>query len=260
MLQYTAKYGLKKGFSYKSLLFPIVLLQHSITEKRSSETQLYVVLKLLSEGQTRLSGSDLCKIARLIDASFRTVQRRLKKLIKWNWIGYCEKSGFYFIRGFKKICEIEGLKGSMCAEFNPEWIGDFDAFASGAIIGDLVKQQIRRDKRLGLNSGRPAHGRSNPASLFKPVATEALCKIFDISYGHAYRMKQNGQKFLVKDNPKKHTKCLGIDSKQFPELLRVRPELSGKVFMNNGQIWLNPIDHFKSELYLKSCRRYRLSA
>lgn len=244
-------------YLYSSLFIPISLLQFSTTKNILAELQLYILLKFICFGQIKLTAHNIYKLSEIISTSTRTVRRRLKKLISMNWVGYDKKSRFYFVRGFRKICEIERLKGSYCAEFIPKWIKDFISFAAGAVIGFLVKKQIWRDRRLDLTSGRSEHC---PAA-FKPVATKALSKILNISYSKAYRLKQaalSTDMFLEKDDPRKHAKCMNIPASQLPEFLRVFPYLAGKVYFYQNKIWLKSIDHFRTDINFRR-KRFKIA-
>jgi len=130
--------------TYKEHLnVPLHLCEFAIQNRFVKELRLYLYLKKECFGQIKLSSLKKEEIAIALSCGDRTVRNHLNSLMARNWIGYNEKSKYYFIRGFEKVRSIEGLAGrkGCWLEINTKDIWSdqrkFRAFVVATIIGHL---------------------------------------------------------------------------------------------------------------------------
>lgn len=171
---------------------------------------------MICSGKIRLNNDVVNLACKRLSISRGTFYRHLNDLKRWDWIGYSEHSKIYFIRSFKRICEIENLEGKTCAVFSSEWFKTFKAFLSGTIIGYLVKQQKKAERKKGRSS------------QLKPVATKAIAKIMNIPESTAYTLKQIAHQanYITKERDFKRT---GVHAKYKQWFKTSFPDIAHKV-------------------------------
>ena len=193
---------------------PLHLCEFTIQNNFVGELRLYLFLKKECSGQIQLPPSKRKEIAMALSCGERTVRNHLHKLRNRNWIGFNEKSGYYFIRGFDKVSSIEGLTGrkGCWLEINMKDIWSdkrkFTAFLAAALIGHLVqvskwKETSKEYKNDAARSdhykGRSNHRRSaRSSSYFYPVSADAIFQIYGIPTSTAsdYKRLASEHKFL----------------------------------------------------------------
>ncbi len=237
--------------------FPLYLCEFAIHKKFFSPLRLYIYLKTRCFGQLRITPKLKRVIAKDLSISVRHIDNLLDLLIKRNWIGYYQFSGYYYIRGFDKIREIEGLCGrrgvwlSVEKDINNSKI--FKAFVIGAVVGRLAnvsKYKERHKQELEHFTGSSEHNSCNAhsTSTHFPVSCEAMSKIFGIAISTAslYKKLASSYKFIeVKGNLKRI--ILGKSKKEkdaeFVNSYRASyPEIAHKIVVRKGKVFLQEAD------------------
>lgn len=238
---------------HPTLWIPLSFCQLVLEEGYHNEAQLFIGLKMVCGGQFRSTNSLRKQVTEKTNMSERELYRLLGNLKKRNWVGYNEKSKYYFVRGFKKLYSLENLKGKTAVEFIHEWLSCFRAFIAGASFGHLVRQQKRGGGSRGDNKGHSKHDSRLPH--YKPVATKAIQKIFNLSYGTAYRLKQqaNDAGFI---DIKRNGKPTPYTIKDLPAIQKYNSQLAEKIFVHKGRLYIKAPDLVSPELFYKSIGRY----
>lgn len=133
----------------------------------------------------------------------RTAKNNIQKLTERNWLGFNPQSGYYFVRGFNKIREIEGLKGnrgvclSVTKELNHK--SKFRAFIAGAAIGNIAKKKkwqarCAQESEHLMGSSNHHSGKHLLPSHY-PIACQYLVKVFGISLRTASLYKKWAAKY-----------------------------------------------------------------
>ncbi|MCW3789354.1 hypothetical protein [Plebeiibacterium sediminum] len=203
-------------YQYTYFSIPVELAYWAITNKKSRLVQVYLCLKALCDGKLKINSETQKCIANFIGVKSRqTISNHLNQLLELNWVGYNNKSGYYFIRSFGFVMNQLGFKRQTLAKFEIDDIKIIKAFFIGAIISDLIKKQKRQIVRTERLKGRFYQSRKNVASFY-PIANIALAKILNISIYSAFKYKQ-----LAKD-------CNFIEIKNNRRLLKI----------NKNELWI----------------------
>ena len=117
--------------------------------------RLYILLKNECDGMMWVNENDIINFSNELNITTRTIHTHLKKLQDRDWIGYDNKSKYYFIRGWNRIKQLEGLNNRTIIKFKLENIKDLQTFKAsliGVYIGYLIygkNKQLRLNKRTG---------------------------------------------------------------------------------------------------------------
>lgn len=238
---------------YSTLWIPLSFCNLVLKENYHREAQLYIGLKMMSGGQFLSTTSIRKQVLKKMDVSESKMYRLMNELQKRNWVGYNEDSQRYFVRGFSKLYQLENLEGKTGVYFRVEWLSSFRAFAAGASIGHLVHQQKRGGGSRSEKKGRSNHNSRLPQ--YKPVATNAVQKIFNLSYGTAYRLKRqaNREGFI---DIKRNGIPMNLTVKDLPRLKRYNRQKANKIFVVKGLLYIKAPDLVKPELFYKNIDRY----
>ncbi|HBQ60051.1 MAG TPA: hypothetical protein DD671_10625 [Balneolaceae bacterium] len=226
-------------------LIPVSLCVHTITNNLYRDLQVWLTLKFFFGFKFMLDRETLKKVSDWVSVSTRTVRRSINSLLEINWIGHDQNTGIYYIRGFYRIMEIEGLKGKTAARFQITWTEEIRAFLAGVVIGYLVnhrkksEREASRKKRRGLPASR--------SGSFQPVSISTLSQVLEVSESTAFRLRKEAadkdfismkQNIINTQVPIKYIKIYkevqtnhvfakdGMVFEQFPNLCR--PELKFK--------------------------------
>lgn len=190
ILKLNERIGDSKKYSIK---VPVELCQFVLRQKMLPSFKIYLLLKMTTSGKCRLEKWDKIMYSEFCGyTSIKSFDNNLKKLQSLNWIGYNEKTFYYFIRGFAFIQrQHQLLKSRTGFWFAIQDNQDFDAVIYGAVIGYLSKHQGKMQRADQKN------GRSNQTLCkspgYYPVANRALTKILNISVSTASMMKRRAE-------------------------------------------------------------------
>jgi len=176
-----------------SIKVPVELCQFVLRQKMLPAFKIYLLLKMTTSGKCRLEKWDKIMYSEFCGyTSFKSFDNNLKNLRSLNWLGYNERTCYYFIRSFASIQkQHQLLKSRTGFWFAIQDMQDFDGVIYGAFIGYLSKHQGK------LQRADQKNGRSNQTLCkspgFYPVANRALAKILNISVSTASMMKRRAE-------------------------------------------------------------------
>ena len=238
---------------------PLSLCEFAIRNDFFSPLRLYIYLKTISAGQIRLDTTIKKNISKTLGIGVKTVSSQLQKLQDRNWVGYNKASGYYFVRGFDKIRELEYLRGrrGVWVDVSKD-IQDkkrFCAFVKGAVIGQLTN--VSKYKAKKEQEGRePEHtkGSSNhrlrpSLPSFYPVSCHALSRILGITISTASEYKAQAQEYGYIQVEKKMVRlpltgnAKDHDANLAPIYKASHPDVAHKVRIVKGKVYLQEADH-----------------
>jgi SOS-response transcriptional repressor LexA len=236
-------------------LIPIDLCYYAISKKFDRPFQLYIYLKYKCSGKIKLSNADFKNIAKDLGLkSEKTITNNLKILIQNNWVGYNKKSGYYFIRNYKRIKNSIQAKSNTCAEFNTNEIKNFKGFVAGACIGYLVNQQKRK---IWLTESKNRDSKpisQNPIPDYYPVANHALAQIWKVAISTAFELKKLAHKKEY-ISVKKEFQLINVSINFKKQFQKSNPEIAHKVRVKNNKLFLQEADKIMSKIRFKSSRK-----
>ena len=243
---------LKLSNSYQ--LIPIELIIYSYRNKFIRPFQLYVFLKAISSGKIRLTKSDISHIAGLFGLkSARAITNNLKLLISKKWISYCNRSSYYFIRGYDKVGLLNEVNCLKRAEFDARKISEFKAFLGGAIISYLVNRQKWAKWLRERKNGRSLQSFHKPTIYF-PVASLTLAKLLCISISTAFELKALAVRFGYVSVKKNFTHT-GLTKSNLNQFKRTMPEIAHRVRIRRKKIVIQDTDTFCPGVRLKKRKK-----
>lgn len=168
---------------------PLPVLQKALSEKTHREIALFLFLKMTTASRVRIEGRKKGEILQVLSISESTLYRYLMVLMEWDWIGFDEKTSIYYIRGFKRIYEIEEEFISKTAvRITIEDLFIIQVFSFSASLGYLLRAQSRWKRRGAERQSRRSH--QSPASVFKPVALSVMEQFFLLSKDTLIKLKK----------------------------------------------------------------------
>lgn len=232
---------------------PVDLCVFSLKNKLIRSFQLYILLKSTCSGKRIITQDDRKNFANELDLkTTRTINNHFKKLQSKNWIGYNPKSGYYFIRGFDRVKEIENLDYRSAAEFDPKEIKQFKAFIIGVVIGYLVNSQKKRG-RFEPKKARQYRSKPGRPSSFFPISSKVLAKILKCSHVTALKYITLAKKAGYIRIKKNNLEPTGIHVKHYQGIKRTYPECNLRI--KNDQIWFQKANKFASNIHFKTQKK-----
>ncbi len=238
---------------------PLSLCEFAIRNEFFAPLRLYIYLKTVSAGQIRLDNATKMSVANALGIGVKTVGNQLQKLQERNWVGHNAKSGYYFVRGFDKVRDLEHLRGRrgvwLDVSKDIQQKKRFHAFVVGAVIGQLTN--VSKYKAKKEQEGRePEHtkGSSNhrlrpSLSSFYPVSCHALSHILGISISTASEYKAQAQEYGYIQVEKKMVRLpltgntKDHDANLAPIYKASHPDIAHKVRIIKGKVYLQEADH-----------------
>lgn len=172
---------------------PLPVLQKAVTDKTHREIALFLYLKMTTCSRVKIEGRKKSEILQVLSISESTLYRRLHVLMKWDWIGYDETFQVYYIRGFKRIYELEEEFVSKTAvRIRFDDIFYLQPFSFSAWLGYLLRAQSRGKRRGAEQKSRCS--KQSPASIYKPVALIVMEQFFELSKDTLIKLKKQSIK------------------------------------------------------------------
>ena len=124
------------------LNIPIEVMTYVFVKDIRKPFRLFLYLKAVSSGMLHKDSEEFQQAMDILDIrDVRTFRKYISALLNENWIGYDDKTGIYFIRGFQFIREQHMFIKRSTALFHIDSdIIDFDAFMFAAIVGDRINR------------------------------------------------------------------------------------------------------------------------
>lgn len=235
---------------------PTQLCQFAFVNKFIRPFQLYIYLKSVGSGKIKITDDIKIEIGKEIGlGSKRAVSNNLHLLLARNWIGFCKKSRYYYIRSFDRVKKIEGFKRQTAAEFHFKDIKKMKAFLIAAVITKLINQQKRRERELERKKGRSIPS-SCDRQLYFPVANLALSKILNIAISTAFEHKKIAQKAGFIKVKKEFVRCKLSDGKFVKATYKnhakaANSKIAHKIRVRNNYLWIQQPDKILSKIRLK---------
>ena len=124
----------------KETWIPVGLALYAEKENLIEELKFYIGLKLICSGKIKCDNRRFKALKSNLGIGSRTTFiKRLNALKKLNWIGFNAKSGCYFIRGYKRVCNDLNIPPKTCVEFDSGNFKDFRSYVFAAVVGQRVK-------------------------------------------------------------------------------------------------------------------------
>ncbi len=163
-----------------------------LTNKEDTAFMVYICLKTRCSGKIRLNKSVIGAVAAQMNCSTRTIQNNIRRLRRWDWIGYNAKSGIYFVRGWQRITEIEKIQypERSAAIFEIDELPELKEFLFAAYIQKLIRYKRAKQTKAAYQTRRA----KQPEPCFHPFSIRYLAKIFKLSPRAIYMLKQSATK------------------------------------------------------------------
>jgi hypothetical protein len=257
-----------KVVNYKINL-PLSFCEFAIRNNFFAPLRLYIYLKVTCRGQLFLGAKAKAEIAQSLNVEPRTVSNLLKKLQNRNWIGHNPASGYFFIRGFEKVRNIENMRGlrGILVDTNKDIQEQerFKALVVGGVIGHMAnvgRYKRGREKQESEHiKVRSNHNSRNTVPSHFPVACTAIGAMLGIAPSTASIYKALAAKYGFIQVEKKWQRLqLAGDSKvrdaAFVASFKAsHPEIAHRVRIIEGKAYLQETDHVMSCLsYAKKWR------
>ena len=206
---------------------PLPVLQKAITEKAHREIALFLFLKMTTSGRVKIEGRKKSEVLQVLSISESTLYRRLNVLMKWDWIGYDEKFELYYIRGFKRIYELEEEFVSKTAvRFKINDLFHLQEYSFSAWLGYLLRAQSR-GKRRGAEH-KPRRSQQSPASIYKPVALSVMESFFSLSKDTLIKLKKHAIELGYIERKRGYQELYDISDHTY-EYYKIYPEHWGRL-------------------------------
>jgi len=232
---------------------PVDLCIHTLQNKLSRSFQLYILLKSSCSGKRLITQNDRINFTNDLDLkTAKTINKHFNKLQSLNWIGYNPKSGYYFIRGFDRVKEIQNLDYRTAAEFDPKEIKQFKAFIIGSVIGYLVNSQ-KKDRRLEHQKAR--YNRSMPGRhpFYFPISSEVLANILNVSHVTALKYMKLAKKAGYIRIKKNNLEPTGVHVSHYQAYKRTFPEYNFRI--KDNYLWIQKANKFASNIHFKTRKK-----
>ena len=245
-----------------NIYVPLSLCDLVVTDKFFAPFRLYLFLKSTSYGQLKITLAKKQELAAALHVTVKTISNLLHQLQERNWIGHNPRTGWYFVRGFTKIGQLEGLTGKLAVELDVHkdlsFKERFQAFVVGAIIGRFSRNSRYRwreqqKSRSEYNKGNSNHNLPTAPSFF-PVACELIRMAknpkcpprMSLSTAWSYKQLACKHEFInLKQNLTRlaSSKDESVCDAQFAAAYKkVNPEVAGRIRIIDGKVYLQEPD------------------
>ncbi len=234
------------------------MCQSALMNKTVRELQVFIWLKMYCSGKLKITAEVLRNImADLGISSVKTVWVGINSLLNKGWITLSRRSGYYFIRSFERIRELEGFSKRTGAEFSFRDIKNFKGFLVGAVISQLIAVQKKKEWLLVTEriKGRSLTVTSIP-HLYYPVANDALAKILGVSKSTAYEWKQLARKQGFIKIRRKYRKLGYLDTGNINQYKKYGDMTAGRICFREGKYYEQLADTVYSKIVLKSRKNW----
>ena len=145
------------------------------------EYQVWIMLKSICDGHLLLNGQKREFIAKSMGVSSRTIERTIKKLIIRNWLGFDNKSKYFYPRSIDMVSQIELIRPKHAYWFYIHNIKEIKGFCMASAITNLIRTQKRKNSRRSATKERRHF---KPLTYF-PVSLTSLEAIYGIGKRNA---------------------------------------------------------------------------
>ena len=222
---------------------PVEMIDFVIKNRIYKSFQLYLYLKIISSGKIKLTKDIIFDCSKFLNVSTKSIKRYLDNLLKLNWVGYNQYSGYYFIRGFDALRNLRGSYARTAAIFDIKDIIKIKEFLIAVKIKGFLKLQQERCKEAAFSRGSDIYANQPQRSfpVYLPISCSVIAKIIKISVSTASKYRNFTAKAgFIKI--RKDFKDTGFNSKYIKLYKSANPELSNKVRIIDDKILIQKPD------------------
>ena len=133
-------------FREKNINIPVYLCEHVLKNKYTSQFKVYLALRKMCSGKIYAQSINFAYIKLMTGLSVKQIGRHIKSLLKYNWIGFNNKSKFYFIRGTRcLLCKI-GSYNTKSVKISIRELKNIKEFCFAAVVGYWVKKRKYKER------------------------------------------------------------------------------------------------------------------
>ena len=219
----------------KVLNIPIEVMTYVFVEDIRKPFRLFLYLKAVSSGMLHKDSEEFQQAMDILDIKdVRSFRKYISALLNENWIGYDEKTGIYFIRGFQFIREQHAFIKRSTALFHIDSdIIDLDAFMFAAIVGDRINRLKYYREIQKKEDGRTATKRRGVAKqVLSPSSIPDYAGMSVAAMGWPLKLSQTrSHELKVRAETNGYLKC----NNMFREVVVMdKPDRSIKSFIGRG--------------------------
>ena len=219
----------------KVLNIPIEVMTYVFVEDIRKPFRLFLYLKAVSSGMLHKDSEEFQQAMDILDIKdVRSFRKYISALLNENWIGYDEKTGIYFIRGFQFIREQHAFIKRSTALFHIDSdIIDLDAFMFAAIVGDRINRLKSYREIQKKEDGRTATKRRGVAKqVLSPSSIPDYLGMSVAGMGRPLKLSQTrSHELKVRAETNGYLKC----NNMFREVVVMdKPDRSIKSFIGRG--------------------------
>lgn len=212
---------------YKLKWVPLPVLQKAITEKAHREIALFLFLKMTTSGRLKLEGRKKAEVLQVLNISESTLYRYLSTLLKWDWMGYDPSREVYYVRGFKRVYELENeFIAKTAVRVKIEDLFHMQSYSFSAWLGYLLRAQSSWKRRGAEQKTRCSQ--QSPASIYRPVALTIMKQFFKLSKDTAIKLKKQAISNGYIKRQRGYRELYDIKD-YTPEYYRIYPEHWGRL-------------------------------
>lgn len=210
-----------------------------------------MLLKLRSNGIIHRSTlKSLREESGVTDKTFRKYLHRLEKL---NFIGHNRKTGWYFIRSFKAICDQRKICRRNCFEFTEDMFPVFIELVFAAIVSkrvNSIRYYHQRNQRVAINS----------AIAFQPlgyygVSNATIGTLIGKSKIRASQMKNRCARLRLLQKKHRYRHVFKYDDRnQARMIINKGSDIPNKYILSRGNCYRQLHDEIIPMIRLKSIR------
>lgn len=240
---------------------PVALCAFAVKKKSFRELQIYLYLKAKCCGQIRLNPEIIKTTAADLGVTIKTIQNNIKKLKQKNWLGSDPNYGYMFVRGFKKIMEIEKLEGRQAGFLDIDndlySYKKFKAYAISLTLSSLQKSQQAQERDSRKQKVARAGSRAKHASKFCEISCSSYSQIFEVSTKTASIYKRLAHEFNFIE-VKKNLKRVDIELSEL-KLFKKHSDNAHKIRVFEKEVFIQNIDLIHSLSEIRSVKRLSIS-
>jgi hypothetical protein len=222
---------------------PTDIAWYVLSRKQTKPFALYLFLKYQCSGMIRLN-DDLVKKAKVLlkYAAEKSIKNNLQKLLKLNFIGFNQKTGIYYMRGWNTIQNNIGTQQRTAAIFEEEDFSRLQVFLFAAIIQKQLRRKRYQAAQLRASAFQPDTG-------FPPFSFSVryIAKILHISICLCHALKNAAKKsgYIEVNESWKPTR---FEAVYLNKMIRHEPDQWYKI--RQGKIHIRQPDLIKSNVVI----------
>lgn len=241
---------------------PYELLKIVLLEKRRMLTPLnvYLCLTMNCSGKTLLDPEQTNQFSKSLKLGQRSFKNSIKTLKKENWIGYNDKTGYWYVRGFGFLTNKYNLKSNLKTEIVYRELekGMFKTWIQSVIltrtigVANYTKRNKKRTEQIDANSS------SN--TLLKGVNLSYLEKVLGVPKSTVFLWIDNACNAGYLNKSTQYStvwtsKFKKVSTVEFKTYMKSHKDFFGKCFIQNDKIVKREANIYTSSIKLFNTKR-----